>query len=269
MTIVPLGEATDEDRYGGKATELAAAMDAGLPVPAGIAIPWAVLEALSETGQHRSRLIDRLRAMEGPYVVRSSGVEEDGAAASFAGQHDSVINVLDAAGVIDALQQVHASARSEVVSEYRERMGIEGPPRMGAVIQTLVDADTAGVLFTRNPVDGNNERVVEAAWGLCQSVVEGMVTPDNVRIQPGGEVVERRPGQKDVQVEPSPDGGTRTVDVPEPKRNRFCLREEELGSIDRLADRCEAYRRGGHDVEWAFEEGDLYLLQRRDITTGV
>jgi pyruvate,water dikinase len=59
------------------------------------------------------------------------------------------------------------------------------------------------------------------------------------------------------------------VDVPEPKRNRFCLEDEELGTINRLADRCEAYRSGGHDVEWAFENGDLYLLQRRDITTGV
>ena len=269
MTIAPLGEVTDEDRYGGKAAELAAALEADLPVPNGIAIPWDILEALAESGQHRSRLVEQVRTMEGPYVVRSSGVEEDGAAASFAGQHDSVINVLDAAGVVDALQQVHASARSEITSEYREQMGIEGPPRMGAVVQNLVDADTAGVLFSRSPVDGSDVRVIEATWGLCQAVVEGIVTPDNVRIQPGGEVIERRRGQKAVQVEPAPDGGTRTVDVPEPKRNRLCLEDEELGTINRLADRCEAYRSGGHDVEWAFENGDLYLLQRRDITTGV
>ena len=269
MTIVPLGEATDEGRYGGKATELAAAVDAGLPVPAGIAIPWDILEALAETGQHRSRLVERVRTLKGPYVVRSSAVEEDGAAASFAGQHDSVINVLDATGVVDAIQQVHVSARTEEAIEYRERMGIEGPPRMGAVVQHLVDADTAGVLFTRNPVDGSDERVIEAAWGLCQAVVEGMVTPDNVRIHPGGEVVARRCGRKDIRVEPSPEGGTRTVDVPEPKCSQFCLTANELGSIDRLADRCETYRSGGHDVEWAFQGNDLYLLQRRAITTGV
>lgn len=267
MTVVRLENATGERVFGGKAHELGAALRADLPVPAGLAISYEYLEQLVDDRSARSRLLNRLRELEAPYVVRSSGLAEDGGNASFAGQHLTVINPAGTAGVVDALERVHESARSEAVMKYRERMGVAEPPRMGAVVQTLVDADTAGVLFTRNPVDGSDERVIEAAWGLGEVVVDGTVTPDRFRLRPGGDVLERRAGRKDVRVTPSPDGGTRTERVPEPDRDRLCLNDDDLRALDELAERCERFRSGGHDIEWAFEGGDLYLLQRRDITT--
>lgn len=269
MTIVPLRDAAEEQLFGGKATELGAATRAGLPVPEGFAVSYSLLNEVVETGEQRSRLVDRVREMEGPYVVRSSGIGEDSGEASFAGQHLTVINILDPRGVIEGLERVHASARSDGALEYRERLGIEDPPRMGAIVQTLVDADTSGVLFTRNPVDGSTERVIEAAWGLGEVVVDGTVTPDYFRLRPGGDVLERRAGRKDVLVAPSPDGGTVTRRVPDGDRDRLCLTDGELTSLDRLAERCEAYRSGGHDIEWAFADDELHLLQRRDITTRV
>lgn len=264
-----LADVPDENRYGGKARELGVAVSAGLPVPDGIAIPAETLEGLVSTGDPPPALVDAIRGLDGPYVVRSSGIAEDGERASFAGQHRTEINVLDADGVVEALERVHASAHSEAVMEYREQMGIEAPPRTGAVVQTMVNADVAGVLFTQNPVDGSDERVVEAAWGLGPAVVDGLVTPDRYRLRPGGDVLERRAGDKEVRVAPVPNGGTRTEPVAAADRTRCCLDDEKLRILDGIAEQCESYWRGGHDIEWAFRDGDCYLLQRRDITTGL
>lgn len=267
MIVVELDRADNADRYGGKAAALGAARRADLPVPDGLALSHDAVEAIAGGDREPSAFLDRVRRLDGPYVVRSSGVEEDGAEASFAGQHRTVVNVVDAPAVIDALERVFESARSDAAVAYRYELGIEAPPRMGAVVQTLVEADKSGVLFTRNPVDGSHERVIEAAWGLGEAVVDAKVTPDTVRLRPGGAVIERRTGTKDVQVVPAPGGGTRTVSVPDAKQARFCLTDDELQALDRLAHQVEAYGDGGHDIEWAFAEDDLFLLQRRDITT--
>jgi pyruvate,water dikinase len=263
---VRLAEVADERRFGGKTRELGAAVGAGLPVPEGLAISADGLERLVEKGEAQTSLPAGLRSLDAPYVVRSSGIEEDGEMASFAGQHRTEINVLDVDGVVEALEAVHASVRSAAALEYREKMGIDEPPRTGAVVQTLIDADVSGVLFSRNPVDGSDERVVEAAWGLGPAVVDGLVTPDRFRMRPGGEVVDRRAGDKAIRVEPDPGGGTRTQQVPEPDRERYCLDDRRLRMLERLAQQCDDYRSGGHDIEWAFGNDRCYLLQRRDIT---
>lgn len=263
-----LADVPDEARYGGKARQLGAATAAGFPVPDGIAVPAGTLERLVSTGDPHPALPEAIRGLDGPYVVRSSGVAEDGERASFAGQHHTELNVRDADAVLEALERVHASAHSAAVMEYREQMGITDPPSTGAIVQTMIDADVAGVLFTHDPVDGSDERVVEAAWGLGPAVVDGVVTPDRYRVRPGGEVLDRQVGDKAVRVVPAPDGGTRTEPVPESDRTRCCLDDDQLRALDGLAAQCEAHWRGGHDVEWAFRDGDCYLLQRRAITTG-
>lgn len=268
MTVVRLEGADDDRVFGGKAAELGAALRADLPVPDGLAVSHDRLDELVVDGTRRSRLVNRVRELDGPYVVRSSGIGEDSQETSFAGQHLTVINITDATGVIDALERVHASARSTAVMEYRDQMGIDEPPRIGAVVQTLVDADKSGVLFTRNPVDASDERLVEATWGLGEAVVESMVTPDRFRLAPSGEVLERQMGRKEVRVVPASGGGTRTVRVPDAKQDRLCLNDTELEALNRLARRCSVYRNGAHDIEWAFADETLYLLQRRAITTG-
>lgn len=267
MTVVDLASADDEGRFGGKAAELAAALRAGLPVPDGLAVSHGFVEDLVSAGEPAGHVLDRVSSLDGPYVVRSSGVGEDSEVASFAGQHLTVVNLVDPAEVMKALEQVRESARTDEVREYRSQMGLAGPPKIGAVIQTLVDADTAGVLFSENPVDGSNERVIEATWGLGEAVVDSMVTPDYFRVRPGGEVLERRLGMKDIRVRPTTGGGTQTELVPEAQRESLCLTDAELRTLDRLAARCDTYRSRGHDIEWAFAEETLFLLQRRDITT--
>lgn len=267
MSLIDLAEARNENLYGGKATDLGAALRAGLPVPPGIAASFEFVEHMVTDRGRRPQLIGWVEELDAPYVVRSSGIGEDSEQASFAGQHRSVINVDDAEGVIDAFEEVHASAHSEAAMEYRSALDLDESPKMGVVVQTMVDAEKSGVLFSRNPLDGSDERVIEASWGLGVAVVDSIVPPDYFRVHPGGEVLERRAGTKDARVTPVPGGGTQMESVPAGKQERLCLNDEELRALDDLAERCESYRDGGHDIEWAFTDGDLYLLQRRDITT--
>lgn len=269
MTVVRLPDARDESRFGGKAVELAAALRGGLPVPDGLAVSCDSVEQLVERGRDSTSLLEHTQELDGPYVVRSSGIGEDSTEASFAGQHRTMVNVTTPGGVIDAIGRVFESAHEEGVIAYRADMGIDEPPKIGVVVQTLIDADKSGVLFSRNPVDGSTERVIEASWGLGEAVVDSMITPDNIRMAPGGEILERRVGSKEVYVTPDPDGGTVTQPVPSGKRDRLCLNQEELRALDNLAKRCEDYRSGGHDIEWAIADEELFLLQRRDITTAV
>jgi pyruvate, water dikinase len=198
--------------------------------------------------------------------VRSSAIGEDSRAASFAGQHLTLLNVAGGDALVAAVAEVWRSARTDAALAYRARLGITGTPAMGVVIQAMVDAECAGVLFTRNPMTGADERVIEAAWGLGEAVVSGLVEPDRYRLTRGGEVREAVVGDKDVSVRLRPDGDTAEVAVEPHLRRAPCLDPTRLALLDDLAARCEAYFDGAHDIEWAFASDRLYLLQRRPVT---
>lgn len=139
---------------------------------------------------------------------------------------------------------------------------------MGVVVQRLVHADCAGVLFTRHPTTGADERVIEATWGLGEAVVAGIVTPDHYRVARGGRVLEKTPGEKDCAIMWSEEGGTAEVPVPAHKVSMLCLDDMRLAALDALASACEKAFGGTQDLEWAFAADRLYLLQRRAITRG-
>ncbi|MSP93537.1 MAG: hypothetical protein EXR79_17385 [Myxococcales bacterium] len=134
--------------------------------------------------------------------------------------------------LLDGLVLVHGSARAEAALAYRRKRGIGGPMRMAAVILTLVDADCAGVLFARNPVTGADEIVIEAAWGLGETVVAGLVTPDHFRLSPGGRIVEQRIGEKDIAMRRAADGGTHETAVAPELVEAPCL---DTATLARLA----------------------------------
>jgi pyruvate, water dikinase len=145
---------------------------------------------------------------------------------------------------------------------------VGGAPRVAVVVQRLVRAQAAGVLFTRDPMTGRRERVIESAWGFGEVVVAGMVNPDRYRIDHTGCVLERTIGVKDVMIVPRPDGGTEEVSVAD-ERVHAGLSDDQLEALHQLAARCDAaFGDSGHDIEWAFcERSTLQLLQRRPITT--
>lgn len=144
--------------------------------------------------------------------------------------------------------------------------GLFTRPSIGVVVQGLLDPSAAGVMFTRNPVTGADERVIEASWGLGEAVVAGLVIPDNFRIDRSGRVLERRAGFKQIAIRTIPAGGTFKEDVAEELIEQICLDEEAIRELSRLADRCEQVYGPARDVEWALAGGKLYLLQCRAIT---
>lgn len=264
---VPLEKALDTSLYGSKAVGLGQAIRDGLPVPPGVALSGAIVEAVAAGEASALRkVVRRVRPLGGPLAVRSSAVDEDGASASFAGQHLTLLNVPGVEEVGAALSEIWWSANSDSAITYRQRVGLFTRPSVGVVVQALLQPDAAGVLFTRNPVTGADERVIEASWGLGEAVVAGLVIPDHFRIDRSGRVLERKPGLKKIAIRGVPKGGTVEEKVAPELVERLCLDDDRLQDLNGLAGRCEAVYGAGRDVEWALAGGKIYLLQCRAIT---
>jgi pyruvate,water dikinase len=270
LTVVPLEAADHEPTFGGKAVSLGAALRAGLPVPPGLALASAFVDRVAD-GDAAA-----LAHLESPQVaaliaavrlaVRSSAVGEDSAGASFAGQHATKLNVTRPQ-VPAAVRIVWESARCEAALAYRARRRLPSEPRIGAVVQTLVEPMAAGVLFTLNPMTGADERVIEAAWGLGEAVVNGTVTPDRYRLERSGRLLEFIAGHKDVKIWYGDGDGTIEMPVPHDLHAKPCLRATHLEALYDLSERCRRVWGAALDIEWAVTADDtIYLLQCRPIT---
>jgi pyruvate, water dikinase len=267
MSAVPLEQALDDGLFGGKACQLAVAARAGLPVPAGVALSVPLVEAVAGGDRAATVALGRaLHALRPPLAARSSAVGEDSEQASFAGQHATCLNLPGGSRVAEAVRGIWQSARSPAPLSYRRRLGLPGEPRIAVVVQELVAADCAGVLFSRDPVGGSADLVIEASWGLGEAVAAGLVVPDRFRVGRDGSVRERTPGLKDMLVLPAPGGGTRQTEVPADRAREPCLDDSQLRDLVALALRCDEVFTEAHDLEWAFQARDVFLLQRRALT---
>jgi pyruvate,water dikinase len=267
--VVPLVRARETAIFGSKAVGLGEAERQGLQVPPGVALSGSVVEAVA-SGDERAitRVAKAIRPLQVPLAVRSSAVDEDGAAASFAGQHLTLLNVPTDKEVPSALRDIWWSANSDSAITYRQRVGLFTRPSVGVVVQTLLDPEVAGVLFTENPMTGADERVIEASWGLGEAVVAGLVIPDHYRLDRSGTVLERKPGRKTVAIRTVATGGTVEEKIPADRAEQPCLDDDQLDQLSQLASRCEQAYGPARDIEWAFAGGTLYLLQCRAVTTG-
>jgi pyruvate, water dikinase len=263
----PLARALDESLYGGKAASLARSLQAGLPVPPGFALGTTDVEAVFDGHTEAlAHLRTDFLGLGGPCAVRSSAVGEDSDQASFAGQHVTILNVCHEDHVVDAVLRVRESAHTASARAYRRTMGMDDAPRIGAVVQRMIEPDCAGVMFTRNPLDGSDERVIEASWGLGEAVVAGLVVPDNYALDRHGHVLRRTAGEKDIALRGAAGGGTSEEAVSGDLVTAFCLTDDMLKRLGDLATRCESCFGEGLDLEWAFAGGTLYLLQCRAMT---
>jgi pyruvate, water dikinase len=220
-------------------------------------------------------------------AVRSSAVSEDGHAASFAGQYETYLGVSGIDEVLRHIAKCWASGYSAHALDYRRRFGGSGPLRahdLAVGVLELVDARSAGVAFTLDPVTGDRGRlVVEANWGLGESVVSGQVTPDYWTVErDSGRILERRVGAKlvwSVLAEPGAGGagdgsGRSTVLAPLPAElaQTPCLTDDEVRYICRRATAIEEAEGTPQDVEWAIARDldvpdSVYFLQQRPETT--
>jgi phosphoenolpyruvate synthase/pyruvate phosphate dikinase len=270
---------TDVALVGAKAAHLSR-LSALYDVPPGFCVPSTSDEPT--TGLHR--LSPRLRdALDGAYTalaarcgcdnppvaVRSSAVDEDGSQTSFAGQHATFLNVAGIDAVVDAVERCWASARNEDVLVYRRRHGLsQDTTRPAVLIQQLVMADVSAIIFSANPITGQRaEIVVTASWGLGESLVGGAVTPDSwVIAQDTLTIIDQRIADKR-RMTVALDGGTREVDTPRFLRGQPALSIEQVRVLAQLGIRLEQAMDWPVDVECAFSDGHLYLLQCRPITT--
>jgi len=201
-------------------------------------------------------------------AVRSSATTEDLEGTSFAGQLESFLNVRGIEDVITAVRRCWASLWSARTIGYRRRFAMRPDvAEIAVVVQTLVDADAAGVLFTSDPVSHRDDRIViNAAWGLGEAVVGGMVTPDSYVVdRRTGKLAERIVSSKDIMTV-SAGTGTREVPVPDAKRNEAVLSPREIGALAVLGSRIEALYGLPVDIEWARARGELFIVQARPIT---
>jgi pyruvate, water dikinase len=258
VSVVPLIEA--DAACGRKAHALAALMHAGHPVPDGFVVTDPATDP-----QRISAYLRRLRARA--VAVRSSGMAEDSMTASFAGQLETVLGVRDLDDVLASIRRCAASAGTQRARTYRTHLDLDGEATTTPVIvQELVAADHAGVLFTRDPRTGDDTIVINASWGLGESVVSGAVVPDEVTVTPPAETVRVTLGTKQTRLDLSDHGLVRSY-VPELDRARGCMTVDEIGWLVALGRRCEALFGRPQDVEWAARDGRLWLLQSRPITT--
>jgi phosphoenolpyruvate synthase/pyruvate phosphate dikinase len=267
--VVAFAKARETALYGSKAVGLGEATRHGLAVPPGVALSGDLVEAVASGDDKAIEMVAQAIAeLRPPFAVRSSAVDEDGAAASFAGQHLTVLNVHSAADVPGAVRDVWWSANSDSAITYRQKVGLFTRPSVGVVVQTLLDPDVAGVMFTEHPVSGADERLIEASWGLGEAVVAGLVVPDHFRVDRAGQVLERKAGRKRIAVRALPNGGTFEQATPPDRVMRLCLDDARLAALAQLALQCEKAYGPRRDIEWAIQDGTLYLLQCRAVTTG-
>ncbi|MGW0806370.1 PEP/pyruvate-binding domain-containing protein [Nonomuraea sp. NPDC002799] len=275
---------------GGKAANLGELTRAGLPVPPGWVLTTEayrqVAAGLAVTGDdlaERARrhllaaevpdavheaIVKAYAALgdDVPVAVRSSATAEDLPFASFAGQQDTFLNVVGAEAVLDAVRRCWASLWTDRAVAYRESNGIDHTAvRLAVVVQVMVDAQVAGVMFTANPVTGRRrEAVIDASPGLGEAVVSGAVNPDRFVVH-GGEILERQAGDKRLAIRSLPGGGTERVEL---AHEGLCLTDTQVRDLAELGARVEEHYGAPQDTEWAIDgDGALWLTQARPITT--
>ena len=201
-------------------------------------------------------------------AVRSSATAEDLASASFAGQQETYLNVRGTEAVAAAVIECWASLWTARAMAYRAREGIDPDTvRLAVVVQQMVDAEAAGVMFTANPANGRRDQtVISAAWGLGESVVSGSVTTDDVVVEAGtGRVLSRRTADKEVMTVYA-ERGTREQPVPATRRRQAVLDDRAAAELAGYGTRITEHFGTPQDIEWARAGGEFFILQSRPIT---
>jgi pyruvate,water dikinase len=203
-------------------------------------------------------------------AVRSSAAAEDSSAASFAGQQETYLNIFGEEPVLEKVRACWGSFFHGRAIFYRKQRGSLSDTNIAVVVQRMVNPDKAGVMFTVDPVQRRRDRVmIEAAWGLGESVVSGLVTPDNYVVNKAdGRLVSKFIARKPVAIVREESGvGCRQIDLPVEKVKAQVLSNDEIASLLALGKQIEAHFGSPQDVEWAIEGENLYVLQSRPVTT--
>ncbi|HWQ96344.1 MAG TPA: PEP/pyruvate-binding domain-containing protein [Candidatus Methylomirabilis sp.] len=210
---------------------------------------------------------------QGSVAVRSSATAEDLPGAAFAGQQDTFLNVIGEEALLDAVRRCWASLWTDRAIAYRKRRGIDQRTvKLAVVIQRMVSAEVAGVMFTANPVTGaRDEIVIDANPGLGEAVVSGLVTPDHFVLRKqwlSWRIIERSHGKQEVLIRPRTEGGTERVsfDSKSIRALQSALPDPALRQLARLGWAIQQHFKSPQDIEWTWSGRKLFIVQSRPIT---
>jgi prodigiosin/undecylprodigiosin synthetase len=294
--VTPLGDASAaaSDSLGGKGSRLNELIRQGLPVPPGFCVSTGTFEHfLAETGLESqvadadrgsaramitaakfpasiaAAILDAYADLGRPRVaVRSSAAGEDAAEQSYAGQHDTMLDVAGEAEVLEAVKACWASLWSERAAAYRAA-GAGNAGGMAVVVQQMIPAEVSGVLFTTDPVSGRPHRlVIEACQGLGEGLVSGRVSSDSFVIDDRSmDVVEENVRYKVTRYTTVAPGKIAMAKVDQAARNAPCLTGAQLRELAELAISIRDHAGREQDIEWSLANGRLWILQARPVTT--
>lgn len=223
--------------------------------------------------QYYESLSQRYGKANIPVAVRSSGVAEDAADASFAGQFETYLNVKRKKELLSSVKRCWASLFTAQAISYRMEKGL--PTDGGGIsvcVQRMVNARSAGICFTVDPVTGNPSKIIiEGNWGMGESVVQGIVSPDRYIVNKDTLDLERASiGEKKICIRPV-EKGTKQEEVASDKRNEPCLTDEEVRRIAEQAKAIETHYGTPQDIEWAIDHDllfpeNLFFVQTRPVT---
>lgn len=299
--VLDLGylRARDLPEVGGKAANLGELIALGMPVPPGFVISTAAYDTVVATNalepllrqatatgdgagvrqafaaadipvQVTTAILAAYHAMGGGSVaVRSSATAEDLPGAAFAGQQDTLLGIRDDVALLQAIRQCWGSLWSDRAISYRQQRGFaDEAVALAVVVQRMVAADAAGVMFTANPVTGaRNQTVIDASTGLGEAIVSGLVTPDHLVLQRGRlgwRVIEQQRGDRAVEIRESRAGGIEHVSNAGSSAPAVPI--SVIKHLAGLGAQIAAHFGAPQDIEWAWANGETYLLQARPIT---
>lgn len=260
----------DVKEVGGKGASLGEMTQAGIPVPPGfvvtakthrqfadseipIEVRKEILKAFGELGVER-------------VAVRSSAVAEDSDTASWAGQLESYLNVTRDE-LIDKIKECWDSIKSERAIAYADQSGVKKEDLVVAVVvQKMVNSEASGVMFTKNPISGEeSEIMIEAGFGLGEMIVQGMITPDNYIINKQSLEIKAKDIQSQETMLIFKDG--QNQEVPVPNGDQPALTDQQVKELAELGIKIENHWGFPCDIEWAMEKDKFYIVQSRPITT--
>lgn len=263
------------DLVGGKAANLSRLAESYL-VPPGFCLTTAAFqnrtsETLVSSGDIAAayQVLAEICGVHEPRVaVRSSAIDEDGNLASFAGQFETFLNISGAKAIAKAVDRCRSSANSERVLKYRQKQGLPGQIPIAVLVQQLVLSDVSIVAFSANPVSKDDrEIIINASWGLGETIVDGTVTPDVFLVSKNGLVITSRLISEKEFMSVHVNSTTSIVPVPRLLRKQPSLNEAQIMEVAKFALGLEQQMGWPVDIECAYQENRLFLLQCRPITT--
>jgi rifampicin phosphotransferase len=202
------------------------------------------------------------------YAVRSSATAEDLPTASFAGQHDTYLNVIGEESMIKHISKCWASLFTNRAVTYRIQNRFDHRNVfLAVIIQQMVLPQASGIMFTADPITGNRKvSSIDASYGIGEALVSGLVTPDIYKVKEG-KIVDKVISTKNIAIYPLMDGGTEERKLEDKSRNEQTLTDKEILKLEKLGRKIEAYFTSPQDIEWCLLDDEFYIVQSRPITT--